>query len=290
VTEIFDRFRDKHTAGFLDKITDPVFDSDISDAPELVWRELQRAGGRMSPKRLNELVKQAQGNQKIRPQRIFEMLRSTGLIRAADDAWRRASIDVEIIPSILTLDIPEQRNVRNNLREQLVADLCDVLASIHRMASDFFRTDPKTKAREIVPEAVFSAGLVLGLEPRGWKVEREAQSATGRTDIKARHDRFGEQWIVVEVKIWGRNDYAEIHSQVTSYWTKDVVALATVMVTDHQDQGWADEYDKKCLDGKVTSYDRKAPSPMLSGHFIARSDICLVEETDHFLLQLPKRR
>jgi Holliday junction resolvase-like predicted endonuclease len=158
------------------------------------------------------------------------------------------------------------------------------------MAADFFRTDPKTKAREIVPEAVFSAGLVLGLEPRGWKVEREAQSATGRTDIKARHDRFGEQWIVVEVKIWGRNDYADIHSQVTSYWTKDVVALATVMVADHQDQNWAAEYANKCLNGKVESHNHKEPSPALAGHFVARSNDCPVEETDHFLLQLPKRR
>ncbi len=136
---------------------------------------------------------------------VFNMLRSTGLIRCSDDAYRRASIDVAIISSILTLDVPEP-STKGSLREQLVADLSDVLTSIQRMSPDFFRSAQRG-VKQIVPEAVFSAGLVLGLEPRGWKVEREAQSAAGRTDIKARHIDFGDRWVVVEVKIWDRNDY-----------------------------------------------------------------------------------
>jgi AAA domain len=293
VTKIFDDFRDKHTTGFLDRIRDPIFASEISDAPELVWRDLQRMGGKMTSTKLNELVKQQRGRQTVKPPRIFEMLRSTGLIRATADAYRRASIDVEIIPSILTFDVPEAPDMKGSIREQLVADLCDVLASIHRMAPDFFRSrengDKKSEKR-MVPESVFSAVLVIGLEPRGWKVEREAQSAASRTDIKAQHDRFGEQWGVVEVKLWHGTGYQEIHAQVTGYFSQGVAALACVMVADHQDPDWPVDHVKKCLDGKVSRHERKEHSPSLSGHLVAHSSDCPIAEVDHFLLQLPKRR
>lgn len=288
VTAIFDVFRDKHSEGFLDKIRLPIFDSDLSNAPELVWREFRRSGGRLTRKRLKEIIQQAKGPQKVQEKWIFNMLRSTGLIRASDDEYRRrGDIQVDIIPSILTLDVDEEEveSERATLREQLVADLCDVLTTIHRMAPDFFR-----EKGEIVREAVFSAGMVLGLEPRGWRVEREAQSATGRTDIKARHDRFGEKWAVIEVKHWNNSDSKQIHAQVVSYWSPGIEVLATVMVAHHQDPAWPDDYKAKCLDGKVLSSERREPAPALAAHFVARTDGCPIEEVDHLLLQLPRRR
>jgi hypothetical protein len=289
VTEVFIRFQNKHTKEFIDKIRDPVFDSEISSAPERVWRALQRSSGRMTQEHVRELIKEAKGKQRIKVQWVFDMLRSTGLIRAADDAYRRANIEIEIIPSILTLDVQEAQTTKESLREQLVADLCEVLASIHRTGPDFFfaRSDGN---KQIVPESVLSAILVLSLEPRGWKVEREAQSGAGRTDIKARHAEFGERAAVIEIKLWGRNDHEVIHLQVTDYWSDGVEALATVMVADLHDQNWPDTYEEKCLRNKVPHHERRNPPAAVTGHFVARTEGCPVPQVDHFLLRLPRRR
>lgn len=290
VAEIFGVFRDAHEIGFLDKIRDPIFESRLSDAPERVWRKLRQSGGQIARQELEEILTQARGEPRFkRTQWIFRMLRSTGLVRASDDVYRRSRIDVDIIPSILTLDVPEPRPPEASLREQLVADVCDVLQDIQRMSPDFFRTD-STGKREILPEAVFSVGLVIGLKPRGWKVERESQSGAGRTDIKARHIDFGDRSVIIEVKIWNRNDFKEIHAQVTSYRSDGVEALATVMVGDVQDAAWPDDYERSCLNGKAASARRMPPPGAIAGHFVASTTDCAVLEVDHFLLRLAKRR
>lgn len=290
VTEIFRCFRRDHAIGFLDKIKDPIFESKLSDAPERLWHKLRSSHGSMTREERDKVLTEARGGTRFKnSQWIFRMLRSTGLIRATDDDHDLDTIEVEIIPSILTLDLPEVRHSEPSLREQLVADVCDVLKMIQRMSPDFFHSENKGE-KEILPESAFAVGLVLGLEPRGWGVDREAQSGAGRTDIKARHDRFGEKWALIEVKLWGRNDYKEIHTQVTSYWSDGVEVLATVMVSDVQYPTWPEEFVKKCLEGRVTSYQRMPPPDAIAGHFLASTTGCPVQEVDHFLLRLAKRR
>jgi hypothetical protein len=61
----------------------------------------------------------------------------------------------------------------------------------------------------------------------------------------------GGESAIIEVKICPRSDIAEIHAQVTSYFAKGVTALATVVITDNKDLGWKDEYERKCLAGKI---------------------------------------
>jgi hypothetical protein len=287
VAEIFDDFRDKH-GGFLKAIREPIFDEAVSDAPARVWRKLQATGGQVTRQRLRELIRGTKGAQRVDDRWVFNMLRSTGLIRCSDDAYRRATIEVELIPSILTFDIPGESTTKGSIREQLVADLVHALTGIQRMSPDFFRSDEKNK-KQIVPEAVFAAILGLVLQERGWKVEREAQSAAGRTDVKAQHVDFGESWVVIEVKIWNRNDYADIHGQVTGYWSQGVEALATVMVTDVQKQAWPDDYETTCLTKQVPAHERKDSPRALAGHFVASTDGIPVKEVDHFLLRLAKR-
>jgi hypothetical protein len=290
VTEIFAEFRATRSLTFLNKIRDPIFASDLSNAPMLVWCELERSGGEMTRARLLELVKNANGDPSVKkPEWVFRMLRSSGLIRCSDEACHQRNIKVEIIPSILTFDALNEPSQRGTLREQLVADLSEVLASIHRMSADFFDWEKKNN-KQIVHEAVFSAALCLGLDPRGWKVEREAQSAAGRTDIKARHIDFEGQWVVIEVKIWLRHDHENIHAQVTSYWSEGVDALATVMVADLQDPDWPDTYEAKCLKGKAPTYTRKDAAGALAGHFVSETGKTTVREVDHFLLKLARRR
>jgi hypothetical protein len=290
VAKIFGDFRGELAEGYLDRIRDPIFDSDISNAPKRVWKELEGTGGRMTRQRLRELVQGAQSTQRIKEQQVFDMLRSTGLIRASDDAYRRPDIMVQIIPSILTFDPLEEQSAKTSLREQLVADLCDVLASIQRMSLDFFRSDDRNdKRRSIVPEPVFSVCLIIGLERRGWRVERDASSAADCTNIKARHVGFGDGSVIVALKHWGRSEYESTHARMTSSWSEGVEALATVMIADHAVQDWSDAYESHCLKGKAPSYERSDPPNALAGHFVAATDGCPVNEVDHLLVRMSKR-
>jgi hypothetical protein len=266
-----------------------IFESSISDGPKLVWSELTRADGTVPKERIDAIVSKSTGHFQDKTEWIFRMLRTSGLIRADDLAFLRNPIQVELIPSIMTLDIDsdigESLTLANTLREQLSTDLIDILKRIHRMSGDFFNG-----SNEIIPESVFSAMIGLLLEMRGWTIDREANSGPGRTDIKAHHSHFGDEAAIVEVKIWGRNDYESIHEQVTAYWTARVMALATVTVSKLQDEDWPDKYAAKCLDGKTPGYSKLAQPPALAGHFVAKAPPnCGVNEVDHFLLRLAKR-
>lgn len=63
----------------------------------------------------------------------------------------------------------------------------------------------------------------------GWEANRETQRGAGRTDILL--SRGGQNMeSIVEVKIWGRNDYKEIESQVCAYAQPDTGSLFCFMV------------------------------------------------------------
>lgn len=271
------------------RIRGAIFESTISNGPKLVWGELTKAGGKVQKVQIDALVSSSTGHFQDKTEWIFRMLRTSGLIRADELAFSRNPIDVELIPSIITLDIDsdlgESLTLAPTLREQIKADLVDILQRIHRMSIDFFNT-----ANDIVPESVFSATLGLCLEMRGWKIEREANSGPGRTDIKAQHSHFADEFAIVEMKIWGRQ-HEDIHKQVVSYWSVGVTALVTVMVGALQDPDWPSKYEQQCLDGKTSAYSKEQTPPALAGHFIAKTQTAYtVEEVDHFLLRLTKRK
>lgn len=112
-------------------------------------------------------------------------------------------------------------------------------------------------------------------------------SGAGYADIKGPHRRFGEAKALVEVKIWPRNDYGDIHDQVIAYFADGVQAFATVMITDIKDPDWRDQFAKACLDGKVDTYEWHLLAPPLEGYYEARKGEHTVH---HFLLRLPTRR
>lgn len=267
-----------------------IFESSISDGPELVWSALKHADGTIPKERIDAIVSKSTGHFQDKTEWIFRMLRTSGLIRADDLAFMRNPIQVELIPSIMTLDIDsdlgESLTLANTLREQLNADLVDILQRIHGMSGDFFNA-----ANDVVPESVFSAMIGLLLEMRGWTIDREANSGPGRTDIKARHGHFPDEVAIVEMKIWGRNDYEGIHEQVTGYWTSGVTALATVMVGKLQDADWPDKFATQCQDGKTPDYSKQPHPSALAGYFVAKTPpSCGVNEVDHYLLRLAKRK
>jgi hypothetical protein len=297
VQDTYKTFQEHHSAD-LDVIWDAIFDLHVSEIPFHIWRALQRAGGTLPRAELERLRRETKTTLALSEKKIFDMLRASGLARMSTSVWGPGvdPIEVECIPSILALRLLDGEIVgRVSQQEQLCWDLQAVLVRIHSMTPAFRRPANKTsisgKAKKsaptLVPEATFAAGLALGLEPRGWKCDLERMSGAGYPDITARHSRFGEDKAIVEVKIWPRNDYVDIHEQVTDYFADGVRAFATVMIRETKDAGWKGEYAKTCLEGKVDTHAWQELGPPLDGYFEARKGAHLVH---HFLLGLPTRR
>ena len=192
-------------------------------------------------------------------------------------------------PIASLLNLPKSSPPLPDLRAQLVRDLRHLLEKLHRSSADFFR--PTGSGKRLVPESVFSSHLALGLELLGWRCEREAQRAAGRTDLLVRRNG-GDETAVVEVKIWRRNDDRQAHRQVESYWTADVVAGAAVALTDAVVDEWPDRYRQECLAPLGLSAEAKpvADSP-LTAHFEVGSTTAdgIAVSVDHLLLRLPRR-
>ena len=130
----------------------------------------------------------------------------------------------------------------------------------------------------------------MGLDLLGWTVEREAQQAAGRTDIAltwpGNRDRA-----LVEVKIWGRNDFRDVQDQVESYWTEQVVAGAVVMLTDREIDEWSDRYQRDCLQDSSYEIEGRALeiSPILHAfRCTSRTPDNMTATVEHFLLRLPR--
>lgn len=277
----------------IQQIREPIFapGNTLPKAPKVVWERLFGSAEALSNEDLRQLVDANKGPYDTVDARwVLRMLRASGLIRCANDSHLQPKIEVEIIPSILTLQPLSASAQASTLSEQLSLDLPKILALIHRMSVDFFQQSKgKSQTKKPVPESVFSAAIAMSLELMGWRVDREAQSAAGRTDIKATHPGFADQVAIIEVKIWPRNDYKDIHAQVMSYWANEVTAMATVMVGT-LGETWRDDYVAACLHGKVGSHELVEDSPdFLAGHFTAPADKAAVPKVDHFLLRLARR-
>jgi hypothetical protein len=280
----FDDFREER-AIFFKTIREPIFGPRNTLLPYTVWRELRRNGGRLTRARLRALQDQAEVLVDSRD--VFDMLRASGLV-VMNGSVRDDPIVVELVPSVVSLDLSDWADEAAppaSLRSHLREDLVGALGEIQRMTPAFYRPGAgKKEEKQLVPEATFAAGIALVLNSRGWRTELEAMSGAGRTDIKARRGHSDGAEAIIEVKIWGRNDYKRIHEQVASYFARGVAALATVMVTDHKDADWAKTYQTECLGATRPVWRPLAPP--LEGYFKASSGEQVVE---HFLLRLPSR-
>ena len=131
----------------------------------------------------------------------------------------------------------------------------------------------------------------MGFELLGWHSEREAQRGAGRTDLLLRRNGRKEV-VVLEVKIWGRNDYREAHRQVEGYWTEDVAAGAVVQLTDAEIPDWDQRYRRECLEPLgVTVEETPVEGSPVRARFRCTSSTSdgLAAVVDHFLLRLPRR-
>jgi hypothetical protein len=291
LTAAFNAFFEFHSS-FVSSIRGAIFGFDKSEIPYYVWRHFKDNGGLLAKRDLELLRGKHQVEQKIAHIDIFDMLRASGLVRIKGSARNADPIEATLIPSILSFeDTDTTRTPATSLQEQLRNDLLDVMALVHQWTPSFYRPGKKAtkktvEEKQLVPEANFATVIAVYLHAKGWKANLESMSGAGFADIKAEHPRFSNEEAIIEVKIWPRH-IDEIHNQVKSYFTRGVKALATLVIGELQDTTWKDDYETRCLKGKVdgTSTWKQLERPW-EGYFEALWESRVVE---HFLLRLPAR-
>lgn len=294
-------FRDLHNA---------VAGTGVAGVPLQVLRVIVRDGGHISTEELDRICA---GLNDVKPplvkEDVLDILRASGLVRFGSSRMRVDGLDAQPIPSLIAFRLLATPVPCDKFEVQLINDIKAVLTGIHSWAPSFYR--PRDKGLEglksqakvgktkqvkgmktsadgkpIVPESTFAAVIALTLNQRDWKCELEPQSGAGYPDIKAGHRRFGEDKALVEVKIWPRNDYKDIHAQVAAYFIDGVRAFATVMIGDTDSIDWRDQFVTACLKGKVDEHSWCPLAPPLEGYFVARTGPHTVH---HFMLRLPSR-
>lgn len=288
VSAAFDTFVQEN-GDFVSSIRGAIFDFHESAVPYHVWRSFKANGGRLPKGQFTALRRHLGVASKIDDKDILDMLRAAGLIRM-DDASRDADpIVATIIPSIVGFEASsEDRSPSRSLRQQLQLDLLEIMAEIHQTTPAFYRPGNKERQEKavLVPEATFAAFVKAMLKFKGWQAELEPMAAAGFVDIKADHPLFPDEFAIIEVKIWPRH-IDSIHDQIKSYFVKGVTALATLVIGETQDSTWKDEYEQRCLTGKVDGDATwKALDRPWDGYFEAKWESRVVE---HFLLRLPSR-
>lgn len=175
-----------------------------------------------------------------------------------------------------------------SLGERAVRDLVSTLQKLCRWGPDFYRSDGGGGPR-LVPERVFCATLGSGLCDLGWGVEREAVQGSGRADLKlTRRGRV----VVVETKIWGRNDYRQIQRQVEGYWGSDVRAAVVVMIQEGSAGSFVADYRARCLgDPGLTVTELAVPPPILRRFRVeSTTSFRFRARVDHLLVRIPGGR
>ena len=294
VTTIYTRFEEQYRE-YLRDLLNALTDPRLSDAPLRVWERIQQQPGPIPRAELKAALTPASGALELSLDDALYLLEVAGAVRFESPALRSDPVVAHPIASLLNLS--RESPTQGGLRTQFLDDLAWLLGRLHRSSVDFFRP---SKAREaagesrcLVPESVFSAHLALGFELLGWHAEREAQRAAGRTDLVLRRNG-GTEHAIVELKIWGRNDYREAHRQVAGYWTAETAAGAVVQLTDAEIGDWPERYIEECLEPLAAEVNAPAvpESSPVRARFSCFSQTADGQQAriDHFLLRLPRRR
>ncbi len=293
VARAFVTFRDRNSEFLRDfqlSFTSPK----LSDAPRKILELIQSGGGELSHQTLQAACLGAEGVLELDFDDVLDLLSAAGLIRVSGSVLADPVL-VRSVSSILTLSsmpasVPEASSSLP-LRARLRLDLAAVLARLHASSADFFRPGRGEQDKRLVPEAVFSAYLALGLELKGWQVDREAQQVAGRTDLRLRWNGSADV-AVIEIKIWGRRGYRDVQQQVESYWSADTVAGAVVMITAGKRSDWDEVYRRDCLTSlDVRSHPTGEGSPLRAVLSAASQTTDGVRvDLDHYLLRLPRGR
>ncbi len=285
VTGVYKNF-EVHYGEYLRDLQSALADTRFSDGPLRVWEYIQEHAGRIRRNDLEQALGKPSGVLKLNVVDALHLLEAAGVVRLESSSHHDNPLTIYPIPSLLNL--PKSSLAEDDPRSDFLRDLALLLARIHRSSADFFRPGRGGQAKRPVPESVFAAHLALGFELLGWRSEREAQRGAGRTDLLLR--RNGDRQVVVlEVKIWGRNDYQEAHRQVESYWTEDVAAGAVVQLADAELPDWPERYLRECLEPPAAEPASVEGTPLAARWTAASTTAGLDIRVDHFLLRLARR-
>ncbi len=254
-----------------------------------VWERIQNAPGRIPRSELAAALGNPSGVLKLDVADVLHLLEAVGAVRLEGSAYHDNPVTAHPIAGLLNFSRSVDED--DSVRTAFLRDLELLLAKLHGSSADFFRPAPGDGTKKLVPESVFAAHLALGFELLGWRSEREAQRSAGRTDLLLRRNGDNEV-AIVEIKIWGRNDYRQAHRQLESYWTAGVAAGAVVQLTDAELEDWPERYRRQCLQplGIPAQGCSTAGSPLRARFATASSTSDGLEALiDHFLLRLPRR-
>lgn len=249
-----------------------------------------------APGRILEIVRQSAGSV---PQQVLrdactvddppvDVAQAVQLLQAAGLVGVSGSVltdPLQIHPVASIVNLPSRPAGGADPKDRFDADVAAVLAQLHRFGRDFHGK------KDLLEEQVFSSLLAVGLTLLGWSpVEREPIQAAGYPDLRVRMAQGGVHGhFLIEAKIWPRNDYKHIQSQLDSYRVSDTVHAVAVTLGAREVTGWADEYERECLAGYAAS--RRSTPPDLVGCWRVEASNAMNEpqQTTHFVVQIPKR-
>lgn len=282
VAEIFHVFQ-RDQREFLRQYAAHTRHASLSDAPERLMSAIEAHEGAVP---VSVLIAVTAGCS-LPWDQLLDLYLASGLLVWSQDPTVDP-VPISLIPSVL----PRPARVEEGSAdpaERLRVDLLSPLGTVHLSAPDFFHRRVTGAGRAeygLVPEATFTVVLRAALEARGWTAERETLLRAGRTDLKV--ERVGHEGnAIIEVKIWGRNDYETAHNQVCSYagaesWGVHVVMIADRAVTE-------EEYEAAVLTGQM--FDRRTPPNLLAGAWrvAGTSQDGAALHVEHWLVRVPRR-
>jgi hypothetical protein len=212
-----------------------------------------------------------------------QLLQAAGLVGVSGSVH---ADPLQIRPIASIVNLPTRPAADVDPTDRFDADVACVLAQLHRFGRDFHGR------RDLLEEQVFSSLLAVGLILLGWSaVEREVVQSAGYPDLRIRMTQNGRDGhALIEMKIWPRNDYKDIQSQLDAYRVSDTVHAVAVTLGAREAAGWADEYEHECLAGCTVS--RRPTPPDLVGCWRAETSKLANgdrQTTTHFVVQIPKR-
>ncbi len=276
---VFGAFSAEHP-DFLHAVTDAVSRRGMLHAPGRALAAIRAGTGTVSQQQLQAACDGEQP--RVDVVQALQLLMAAGLVRASGDL-RSDPVLVHPVASILNLlDAPASSP---DPVERLLTDVAAVLGHMHRFGRDFHSKD------NMLEEQVFSSLLAVGLASRGWNdTRRESVQAAGYPDLIVGQGGLSGHF-VVETKIWSRANFTEIQQQVDDYRVADTVHGVAVMFGARRGvDGWASEYERQCL--PKGAFVAMPTPPNVVGHWRVEQagPGNSPRRTDHFLVNIPKRR
>lgn len=277
---LFGAFPEQHR-DFVRALRASVSRRGMLRAPERVLALVRSSSTGVSQRDLTAVS--AQEKTWVDPGEVIDLLRAAGLVHLRGSALSDP-VDLRAIPSILNL--PEHPAAGVDPVERLVKDVASILGQLHRFSRDFW------KGNDLLEEQAFSSMLAVGMRLLGWRaVDREVVQAAGFLDVRVEVEREGgaRGHVIIEMKIWPRHDYDKIQDQIDAYRVADTLHGIAVTIGTRAVAGWARDYRDRCLASETVT---ELPTPPdLVGHWrVERRDSNgAMFQTDHYLVQMPKR-